>query len=331
VKGLFQASKQAFLYALDRETGQPIWPIEERPVPQSRVPGEKLAATQPFPTRPAPFDLQGRTEAHLIDYTPEIRQRALQIARDNNLLAPLFNPPTTVDDPAGPARVCPGDTGGVNITGPAVADPVQGVIFITSHSGCSNLSVMPANESPLDGPEQTGTTYSEWSAGRGQAPAGGGGGGGRGRGGVTLDGLDLFKGPVGRISAIDLNTGDYLWVIPHGDAPQAQQDAIRNHPLLQGVPNIDQIANRGRQGHSAMTVSPNLLFATGMTADNTPSLFAIDKRTGQRVGSVEIPGQSSYGMSSWEHNGHQVILVQLQSGLAAFGLPAAAPGAEEAH
>jgi quinoprotein glucose dehydrogenase len=208
---------------------------------------------------------------------------------------------------------------------------VNGVIFITSHSGCSNLSVMPASESPLDSPEQTGVTHSDWSAGRGQAPAGGGGGGGRGRGGPSVDGLDLFKGPIGRISAIDLNTGEYLWVIPHGDAPQAQQDAIRNHPLLQGVPNIDAIANRGRQGHSAMVVSPNLLFASGVTADNGPKLFAIDKRTGRRVGAVEIPGPSSYGMSSWEHNGHQVILVQLGNGLAAFGLPAAMPAAGVAH
>ena len=332
-KGIYQATKQAFVYALDRETGAPIWPIEERPVPQSRVPGEKLAATQPFPTRPAPYDLQGRNESMLIDYTPEIRARALQIARDNNLFAPLFNPPTTITDPAGPARVCPGDTGGVNITGPAIADPVAGVMFITSHSGCSNLSVMPASESPLDSPEQTGVTHSDWSAGRGGAPAGGGGGGGRGGrgGGLTVDGLDLFKGPVGRISAIDMNTGEYLWVIPHGDAPQAQQDAIRNHPLLQGVPNIDAIANRGRQGHSAMVVSPNLLFASGVTADNGPKLFAIDKRTGRRVGAVEIPGPSSYGMSSWEHNGHQVILVQLGDGLAAFGLPAAMPAAGVAH
>jgi quinoprotein glucose dehydrogenase len=324
VKGLFQATKQAFLYALDRETGEPIWPIEERPVPQSRVPGEQLAATQPFPTRPAPFDFQGRSEEHLIDYTPEIRQRALQIARDNNMFAPLFNPPTTVDDPAGPARVCPGDTGGVNITGPAVADPVEGVIFITSHSGCSNLSVMPARESPLDNPEQSGVTYSDWSAGRG------GGGGGRG-GQPNVDGLPIWKGPVGRISAIDLNTGEYLWMIPNGDAPQAEQDRIRNHPLLQGVANIDAIANRGRSGHAALVVSPNLLFASGVTADNEAHLFAIDKRTGERVGQILIPGQSRYGMSSWEHNGHQYIIVQLQDGLAAFGLPAAMPQAGDAH
>jgi quinoprotein glucose dehydrogenase len=330
IKGIFQATKQAFLYSLDRETGQPIWPIEERPVPQSRVPGEKLAATQPFPTRPAPFDLQGRSESMLIDYTPEIRRRALQVAQDNNLFAPLFNPPTTITDPAGPARVCPGDTGGVNITGPAVADPVAGVIFITSHSACSNLSVMPASESPLDSPEQTGVTHSDWSAGRGQAPAGGGGGG-RGRGGPSVDGLDIWKGPVGRITAIDLNTGDHLWVIPHGDAPQAQQDAIRNHPLLQGVPNIDAIANRGRSYLAPMTVTPNMLLAASQTADNTPVLRGIDKRTGRILGEVEIPGISRYGMSSWEHNGHQYVIVQLQDGIAAFGLPAAVPQAGAAH
>jgi quinoprotein glucose dehydrogenase len=198
------------------------------------------------------------------------------------------------------------------------------VIFITSHSGCSNLSVMPARESPLDNPEQSGVTYSDWSAGRG------GGGGGRG-GQPNVDGLPIWKGPVGRISAIDLNTGEYLWMIPNGDAPQAEQDRIRNHPLLQGVANIDAIANRGRSGHAALVVSPNLLFASGVTADNEAHLFAIDKRTGERVGQILIPGQSRYGMSSWEHNGHQYIIVQLQDGLAAFGLPAAMPQAGDAH
>jgi quinoprotein glucose dehydrogenase len=146
-----------------------------------------------------------------------------------------------------------------------------------------------------------------------------------------VDGLDIWKGPVGRIVAIDMNTGDHLWTIPNGDAPQAEQDAIRNHPLLRGVANIDAIANRGRSGHSAMVVSPNLLFASGQTADNEPHLFAIDKMTGRRVGQIPIPGQSRYGMSSWEHNGHQYIIVQLQDGLAAFGLPAAMPQAGDAH
>jgi len=319
IKGLFQASKVANLYALNRETGEPIWPIVERPVPQSRVPGEKMAATQPFPTRPAPYDLQGRDESMLIDYTPEIRARALALARDNNLFVPMFNPPTTVDDPAGPAWVCPSDAGGTNTTGNDAADPIAGVIFITTQSRCAQQVVMPARESPLDSPDQTGTTYADWSSAR----AGGG------RGGVTLDGLDLWKANAGSIVAIDLNTGDHIWRIPNGDAPQADQDFIRNHPLLRGVPNVT--VNRGRPGHVAMVASPNLLFVTGQTADDRPKLFAIDKGTGRRVGEVPIPAVSGYGMSSWEHNGHQVILVQLPDGLAAFGLPAALPAAGVAH
>jgi glucose dehydrogenase len=319
VKGVFQATKQAFLYALDRETGEPIWPIEERPVPQSTAPGEQLSPTQPFPTRPAPFDLQGRSEEHLIDYTPEIYARALELAEEYNLLAPLFDPPTVMGDPAGPAWVCPGGGGGANITGPAVADPVNGIVFVTSQSNCSQETLMPASESPLDSPEQTGTTYSQLSRGVGgprvRVP--------------TMEGLDIFKGPEGRIVAIDLNTGDHLWTIPNGDAPQDDQDFIRNHPMLQGVPNVQY--NRGRSGHAAMVVSPNLLFASGVDADNQPMLFAIDKMSGERVGSIEIPGVSRYGMSSWEHNGHQYVIVQLADGLAAFGLPAAIPQAGDAH
>ena len=328
VRGVFQATKQAFLYALDRETGEPIWPIEERPVPQSNVPGEQLAATQPFPTKPAPFDLQGRTEEHLIDYTPAIYQQALDVARQGNFFAPLFNPPTHVgnDQGAGPARVCPGGTGGVNITGAPVADPVEGVIFITSHSGCGRLSVAPAGDSILEGPEQTGSTlvdFSRSTAGFGPGgPGGGGGGGGRRRGGgpnpESIDGLSIWKGPVGRISAIDLNTGEYLWVVPNGDAPEAQQEAIRNHPLLQGVPNVP--TNPGRGGHSAMVVTPTLLMASGQTSDGTWNLFAIDKRTGERVGAVELPGQTRYGMSSWVHDDKQYVIIQLQDGLAAMAV-----------
>jgi glucose dehydrogenase len=323
IKGVFQATKQAFLYALNRETGEPIWPIEERPVPQSRVPGERLSPTQPFPTNPAlAYDLQGRNESMLIDYTPEIRQRALQIARDNNLFNVLFQPPTHTADPAGPAFQCPGGAGGTNITGPAVADPVNGVIYITSQSNCGEAYVMPAAESPLDTPEQTGVTHSAFS--RAQE------GGGRGRA-PTLEGLPLWKGPDGRIVAIDLNSGRQLWTIPNGDAPQEDQDRIRNHPLLRGVTMTESIYNRGRSGHSAMVVSPNLLFASGINADGGAVLYAIDKPTGQRVGEIEIPGITRYGMSSWVHDGHQVILIQLQDGLAAFGLPAAMPQALGGH
>src|SRR5688572_6584545 len=248
IPGVFQATKQSFLYAFNRLTGEPIWPIVDKPVPQSKVPGEKLAATQPFPTKPAPYDLQGRTEAHLIDYTPEIRKRAYDQAILGNHFAPLFNPPTHQGNAEGAAgaRICPGDTGGVNITGPAAADPTAGVIFITSHSGCGTALLAPG--ATRDDPTQTGKTIVDWvrggavageagEAARGAAVAAAAAArGARGRGATaavpqTIDGLSIWKGPVGRITAIDLNTGNHLWVTPHGDASEQVQQNIKNHPL----------------------------------------------------------------------------------------------------
>ncbi|MFP3949097.1 MAG: PQQ-binding-like beta-propeller repeat protein [Gemmatimonadota bacterium] len=310
IKGIFQATKQGWLYALDRETGEPIWPIEERPVPQSNVPGEQLSPTQPFPTRPAPFELQGRTEEHLIDYTAEIREMARQVAEENDLFNPMFNPPTTQDEE--PAWNCPGGAGGANITGPAVGDPLNGVVFVTSQSSCFRLQVMPGDEVPRDGPHQTGETPARWVAVSTSVGFGSG---------ADLDGLPIWKGPDGRIVAIDVNTGEHLWTIPNGDASQAAQDAIRDHPLLEGVDMDDVMVNRGRGGHAAMTVTPTLLFATGLTADDTPVLFAIDKETGERVGAVETPAYGRYGLSSWMHEGRQYIIVQVQDGLAALALP----------
>ena len=318
VKGLFQATKQSFLYAVNRETGEPIWPIEERPVPASNVPGEKLALTQPFPTRPAAYDLQGRTEDHLIDYTPEIKEMARQVALENNLFNGLFDPPTTIDDPVGPAWNCPGGGGGTNITGPAVGDPVNGIVFTSSQSNCFRLQIMPAVNSPLDELEQSGTTHSDYAAVSTTV-----------RGSIeqfTIDGLPIWKGPVGRITAIDVNTGEHLWAAPYSDASEAQQDRIRNHPLVQGLDGIE--INRGRGGNTAMVVTPTMLVAGGLSADNTPMLYAYDKQTGERVGGIEIPGVTRYGMSSWMHDGHQYIIVQLANGIAAVAMPSAAPGGD---
>ncbi len=316
VPGIFQATKQAWVYALNRETGEPIWPIEELPVPQSGVPGEQLAATQPHPTWPAPYDLQGRTEDHLVDYTPEIRAMALEYARATNQLAPLFNPPTYEgnDNGMGGAMICPGNTGGVNITGPAIGDPVAGVMYITSHSACSQTLL---REGELrDNPRQTGKTVVDWATRPGYAVL-------RPETEVVnpFDGLPndfLFKGPRGRITAIDMNTGEHLWVIPNGDASTAEQEAIRNHPLLQG---LDVEVNRGRSGHSAMMVTEELLIASGQDAAGDNFIFAIDKATGERVGAVPIPSGSRYGMSGWMHEGRQYILVQQASGLIAYALP----------
>jgi quinoprotein glucose dehydrogenase len=168
------------------------------------------------------------------------------------------------------------------------------------------------------------------SASTEEGGGGGGGAGGAGRGGAaqanTGGGPDplagfptLFKGPVGRISAIDLNTGEYLWVKPYGDAPQAQQDAIRNHPLLKGVANVNP--NLGRAGVGPLMVTATMLLAPGQTADGAQKLFAIDKKTGERAGALSIGGASRYGMMTYVHQGKQYIVVQLANGLQAFALP----------
>src|SRR5688572_22224962 len=201
IPGIFQVTKQSYVYSYNRHTGAPIWPMVERPAPQSKVPGERLPATQIHPTKPAPFDLQGRTEAHLIDYTPEIKKLAIEGARKLDLLAPLFAPPTHRGNKEGkgPANICPGGGGGANITGPPAADPSSGVIFIASTSGCSPTMLAPASE--RDNDKMTGKTLAAWITSRGEkaAPAI-----------VANDPLagipDLFKGPVGRITAIDMNT-----------------------------------------------------------------------------------------------------------------------------
>jgi quinoprotein glucose dehydrogenase len=331
IPGVFQATKQSFLYAFNRQTGEPIWPIVDRPVPQSKVPGEKLAATQPFPTKPAPYDLQGRTEAHLIDYTPEIRKRALEQAIAGNHFAPLFNPPTHQGNAEGApgARICPGDTGGVNITGPPAADPVAGIIFITSHSGCGTALLAPGKT--RDDPTQTGVTIVDWVRGGAVAAGEGDGGaaaagargarGARGAAAVpqTIDGLSIWKGPVGRITAIDLNTGEHLWMIPNGDASEAVQQGIRNNPLVQGLTNVP--TNPGRTGHASLMATSTLLFASGQGSDNVPYLFAVDKRTGKRLGKVRLPANSQYGMMTYMHEGKQYVVVQLPGRLHALKLP----------
>ena len=323
IKGIFQATKQAWVYALDRETGEPIWPIEERPVPAvDGFPGSSCPRPSPSPPGRCRIDLQGRTEEHLIDYTPDIYEAALRVARgESSSSTRLFDPPTHVDDPAGPAWNCPGGGGGTNITGPAVADPTSGVMFVVSGSGCFRLQVMPAVDSPLEERNQSGTTHSAYAAVATSVPGGPD---------ATIDGLPIWKGPLGRVTAIDMNTGEHLWVIPNGDGPQEEQDRIRNHPLLQGVDGVE--ANRGRAGGNGMVVTPTMLVASGRTSDSTPHIFAIDKQTGERLGAVEIPGVSRYGMSSWVHEDRQYIVVQLQGGLAAYALPTGEDtGASDGH
>lgn len=314
IPGVFSVTKQSWVYSYNRHTGQPIWPFEDRPAPQSQVPTEKLPATQPFVTKPAPFDLQGRTEEHVIDFTPEIKKLALARAREWDLLAPLFAPPRHRGNAEGKGHVniCPGGGGGANITGPPAADPATGILYITSTSGCSPTLLAPAIE--RDTPRMTGKTVAAWATARGSAPP---------RPKVDpndpLAGIpDVFKGPIGRITAIDMNTGEHLWMIPHGDMDAKAQDAFRNNPLLKGV-TVD--TNWGRRGHAAMAATSTLLFATGQAADGQPHLFAIDKKTGKRVGAVPTVRMGTYGLMTYLHQGKQYVVIPMNGGYQAMALP----------
>jgi quinoprotein glucose dehydrogenase len=297
-----QVTKQSFAYTFNRVTGEPIWPIEERPVPASRIPGEKLSETQPFPTIPAPYDNQGLTEDALIDFTPELRARMLEILEPYET-GPLFNPPLHRDNDLGKkaALWCPGDIGGVNIDGPAAADPNTGILYVTSRKHCSYRIPAPGNERDAVLDEPTGTTISQYVVLPGYGAVQG------------PDGLNMFKPPYSRITAIDMNTGEHLWWIPVGETP----DRVLKHPDLQGM----DIPNTGYGSQVApMTVTGTLLIYAGQGGSGTPYLYAVDKKTGEQLGRIETPAPSSYGMMTYVHNGKQYIMLQTRSTLTAMAL-----------
>ena len=314
IPGIFQITKQSFIYSYNRHTGEPIWPIEMRKVPQSKVPGEKLSPTQPFPTKPKAIDFQGRKESDLIDFTPELKRLALERAQKYDLLAELFEPPRHRGNAEGkgPANICPGGGGGANITGPPAADPVAGIIFVPSQNGCSPTLLQPAKE--RDNPKMTGKTLADWVPIRtGLPPVP------QPMAGDPLVGIpDIFKNPVSRIVAIDMNTGEHLWTIPHGDMAQRDQENFRANPLMKGI-QFD--ANWGRRGHPALAATSTLLLATGQTADNRPHLFAIDKKTGKRVGAVPTPRLGQYGLMTYMHQGKQYVVMPIQGGYTTLALP----------
>jgi len=297
-----QVTKQSFAYTFNRETGEPIWPIEERPVPASKIPGEKLSGTQPFPTKPAPYDNQGLTHDDLIDFTPELRQAAIDVVSDY-AIGPLFNPPLHRDNDQGlkGALWCPGDIGGVNIDGPPVADPASGILYVTSRKHCSTRIMAPGAERDARIDKPTGTTIADYAVLTGFGVRG-------------PDDLNLFKPPYSRITAIDMNTGEHLWYIPVGETPEI----VLNHPELEGM----DIPNTGTGEAAPMVVTKNLLMYAADASDGTPHLYAVDKASGRQLGKVEVPDQSSYGMMTYVHGGRQYVMLQTGSKLTTMALPA---------
>jgi len=277
IKAVAQVTKQAFVFVYDRVTGKPVWPIEERPVPQSDVPGEKSSPTQPFPTKPAPFDLQGVTTGDLADFTPAIKAEALKIAAQYKL-GPIFTPPIVYDSGGKQGTLqMPGAGGGANWQG-AAADPETGMLYIPSVTS-------PYLSALVHDPKRSEMQY----IARG------------GLGGIGKPmGLPLLKPPYGRITAIDLNTGDDVWMIPNGETPEN----IKNNPALKGI----DTSKFGGPNRAPLLVTKTLLFGGG------GSLFrAIDKKTGSVISEIKLPANDTGGPMTYLVNGRQYVVVAVDS------------------
>ena len=335
IKALAQPTKSAFLFVLNRETGEPIWPIEERSVPQSAIPGEKTSPTQPFPTRPAPFDRQGVSIDDLIDFTPELRAQAIEQAKAYKL-GPIFTPPglATPDGSIG-TLMLPADVGGANWPGGSF-DPETNRLYIHSHTAVFSLNNVqqdlsmpgPANVAGVlrGGPTAAGAPAGEREdetaagarggrggnggrGGGGAAPGGARGGGGQ-RGGTTVQGLPLIKPPYDRITAYDMNTGNILWQKTHSSTP----DNIKNNPALKGL-DLPRLGQPGRTFIGVLTTKTLVIAGEGGVHTNAQGqtvalLRAYDKSTGEDVpGEVNMPAKQTGSPMSYTHNGKQYIVL----------------------
>lgn len=322
IKAIAQPTKQAFLFVFNRETGEPIWPIKERPVPQSDAPGERSSPTQPFPTRPVPFDMQGITERDLIDFTPELKTEALEVVKRYRM-GPLFTPPvlSSLDGPLATLQV-PSDVGGANWPGGSF-DPDTNHLYIHSHTAVYLSGLVPAT------PQQSDMGY---IGGQARAPgAAPGGGGAPGRppgapmGGANVQGLPLVKPPYDRITAYDMNTGEMLWQKTHSSTP----DEIRNHPALRGL-ELPRLGQPGRTFIGTLTTKTLLVAGEGGVHTNEAGrrvalLRAYDKLTGEDAGAVEMPSKQTGSPMTYVIDGKQFIVLAVSGSdgaeILAYALP----------
>ena len=275
VRAVAQVTKQGFVYVFDRATGKPLWPIEDRPVPQSTVPGEKTAPRQPFPTKPAPFERQEARPADVIDFTPELRELALAILSlyDHG---PLFTPPSE----RGMVLV-PGAGGGANWAG-AAFDPDTGRLFVPSITAPNVVTLSPPHAGLIK----------DRYVGRLQGLRG-------------PHGLPLFKSPFGRLTAIDLTTGEHLWTVPVGEGP-------RHHPLLEPL----QLGRLGWDRRSFPLATRTLLFVAQMgpgagtpPTGEGPGLEVFDKASGELLARVELPQNATGALMTYFAGGKQYVVV----------------------
>ncbi len=292
-KVVVQITKQSFAFVFDRLTGEPIWPIEERAVPQTDVPGEWTSPTQPFPTKPAAFDRNGFTEDDLIDFTPEIRARAAEIAAGFRM-GPLYTPPSLADaeDGTGGTLMLPYSTGGANWEGGAL-DPETGFLYVGTQT---NPFVLTLRE----GGDRSDMNYVQ-GFGRAQ----------------LAPGVPIVKPPWGRITAIDLSTGDHAWMIANGDTPPSVAQRLEMAPA--------DIPRTGKISRAGVLVTKTLLFAgEGLSGD--PVFRAHDKMTGEILAEIELPNTQAGLPMTYLHGGRQFIVMSVGGGgqpaeLVALALP----------
>jgi quinoprotein glucose dehydrogenase len=299
VKAVVQFTKQAFAYVFDRTNGQPVWPLVERPVPQTDVPGEWTSPTQPFPSKPPAFDQQGITHNDLIDFTPELRAEAIK-ALEQYKIGPIYTPGTlVVEGKNNGTIVVPGLGGGANWPSGA-ADPETGFLYVGSTT-TPGLIGLRKNDPKITNVD------SDYMMG-GQIP--------------TIQGLRLMKPPYGRITAYNMNKGEIAWQIPNGDTPPA----VKNNPALKGL----NIPKTGSPSQAGLLVTKTLLFA-GEGSGGQAFFHAYDKATGAEIWQTPIPGPQTSLPMTYMHQNRQFVVVGVRgptgqgAQLIAFALPREEP------
>jgi quinoprotein glucose dehydrogenase len=342
VKALAQPTKQAFLYVLDRTNGKPVWPIREVKVEKGNVPGEWYSPTQPIPSKPPAYDVQGVKIDDLIDFTPELRAEAVKLV-SNWKIGPLYTPPalSTADGPLG-TLVAPGINGGTNWPG-GCYDPESHILYVFSQTGAGSIGMIknPGEEisrsdfdylrgtygsvprqNPPSGSSAREEAFRPAAAPRPAQPSATP----RRSTALSVQGLPLLKPPYGRITAIDLSSGTIAWQIAHGETP----DYIKRHPALKGL----NIPRTGRPGILGPTVTKSLVICGESGVVTTPGgargamLRAYDKKTGEEKGAVYMPAPQTGSPMTYMLDGQQYLVVAIGGGnytaeLLAFRLPRA--------
>jgi quinoprotein glucose dehydrogenase len=320
IKAVAQPSKQGFLYVFDRVTGKPVWPIEERKVEVGSVPGEWYSPTQPFPTKPPAYSRNGVSIEDLIEFNPELREKAKAVVSKYHL-GPVFTPPVAskADGQLGTLTLGTA-SGGTNWPGGSY-DPETHIVYAYACNACVEpIGLVPAPKQVSDLRYIAGVDGQEVGIMRGPGENAGAdspmppkkpAGGGFVR--LNVDDLPLIKPPYGTITAINLDEGKIVWQIAHGETP----DVVRNYPAFKGM----SIARTGQQTYNIGTLITKTLVVAGegqvtTTADHPRGamLRAYDKATGKEVGAVYMPAPQSGSPMTYMVKGKQYIVVAVSGG-----------------